>query len=218
MRLMYFDIDQLTAALSYKLLTATVVPRPIAWVVTADADGTPNAAPFSFFNVFGGHPPAICLGIGQRRQGDKDTLANMRSRGEFVVNLVPEQLVEAMNVTAVDFPAGWNELEHAGLAVAPCEKVSLPRIAQSPVALECRFKEALAVDAGTSGHIVIGQVVAVHVLDEAVVDAARCHVDSSKLKLIGRMQSPGGYVRTRDTFGLRQMDFAEWQAAQAGKG
>ncbi len=219
MRLMYFDIDQLTAALSYKLLTATVVPRPIAWVVTADARGTPNAAPFSFFNVFGGHPPAVCLGIGQRGQGDKDTLANIRARGEFVINLVPEQLAQAMTLTSVDFPPGWNELEQAGLAVEPCEKVRLPRIAHSPVALECRLKDAVAVDAGTTGHIlVIGQVVAAHILDEAVLDASRCRIDTARLNLIGRMQSPGGYIRTRDTFELRRMDFAEWQATQAAKG
>lgn len=206
---MYFDISQLDGPRSYKLLTATVVPRPIAWVVSADAQGRTNAAPFSFFNFFSGFPPVICLGLGRRDGGDKDTLANLRARGEFVVNLVSEDLVEAMNTTAVNFPPGVDELAMAGLDRAPCTKVAVPRIAASPVALECRFVQALEVD--TSGHIAIGHVLAMHIRDDAVLDAGRCHVDTAALRLVGRMQSPGGYVRTTDTFRLRQLGYEEWQ-------
>jgi len=93
---MYFDISALDGRRSYKLLTATVVPRPIAWVVSADPDGRVNAAPFSFFNCFGGHPPVICVGVGNRGGGPKDTLANIQARREFVVNLVPEALAAAI--------------------------------------------------------------------------------------------------------------------------
>ena len=209
---MYFDIDDLDGRRSYKLLTATIVPRPIAWVVTLDDAGATNAAPFSFFNFFSGTPPVICLGIGQRNGGAKDTLAHMRARGEFVVNMVSAEMVSAMNITAVDFPTGVDELQHAGLESAASTKIATPRIAKSPVSLECRFREALEVD--ITGHIAIGHVVAVHVRDDAVINAEKCYIDTPKLDIIGRMESPGWYTHTRDRFKLAQMDFATWQAQQ----
>ena len=209
---MYFDISTLDSRSSYKLLTATVVPRPIAWVVSADDQGRLNAAPFSFFNCFGGHPPVICVGVGNRGGGPKDTLANVQARREFVVNLVPEALAAAMNDTATDFPQGHDELQITGLATEPSRHVSVPRIAASPVALECTLKEVITID--HNANIVVAEVVAVHVADEAVKDAERCHIDTAKLQLIGRMQSPGGYTRTRDAFSMRQLDFDEWQATR----
>jgi len=209
---MYFDVSALDAARSYKLLTATVVPRPIAWVVSADAQGRVNAAPFSFFNCFGGHPPVICVGVGNRGGGPKDTLANIAARREFVVNLVPEALADAMNITATDFPAGHDELQITGLATAPSRQVEVPRIADSPVALECRLKQVIAID--RNANIVVAEVVAVHVADAAVINPERCYIDTAKLMLIGRMQSPGGYTRTRDAFSMRLLEFAEWQATQ----
>lgn len=211
---MRFDIDQLDPARSYKLLTATVVPRPIAWMVSADAAGLLNAAPYSFFNCFGGHPPVVGIGLGRHKRGPKDTLANIQARGEFVVNLVSEALAPAMNTTAVDFPADWNELEQAGLATVPSHVVSVPRIADSPVALECRLWQVIALP--PSSTLVLAQVVAVHITDDAVLDAERCHVDSARLQLVGRMQSPGGYTRTADGFQLRQQGFEQWLAAQGG--
>ena len=209
---MYFDISALDAARSYKLLTATVVPRPIAWVVSADAQGRLNAAPFSFFNCFGGHPPVICVGVGNRSGTRKDTLANIEARREFVVNLVPEALAAAMNDTATDFPAGHDELRITGLDTAASSRVSVPRIAASPVALECRLKQVIPIE--PASNIVVAEVLALHVADAAVMDAERCWIDTAKLMLIGRMQSPGGYTRTRDAFSMRQLDFAEWQATR----
>jgi len=206
---MYFDIEQLDARRSYKLLTATVVPRPIAWVVTLDAAGKANAAPFSFFNVFSGFPPVICLGIGRRDGRDKDTMANIRAHGEFVINLVPHALVEAMNITAIDFPPGFDELEAAGLATAASSKVTPPRIAESPVAIECALKDVMDVD--TTGFLVVGHVRAMHIRDEAVVNAEKCYVDTAKLDLVGRMHSPGGYVRTTDRFTLPMKGFEDWR-------
>src|SRR5687768_3897784 len=132
---MYFDMSELDRKRSYKLLASTVVPRPIAWVVTVGEDGCPNAAPFSFFNFFSGFPPVICVGMGLHRGTPKDSLVNIRSRGEFVINLVSEELAQQMNTTAVPFPAGVNELEKAGLDTVPATKVQLPRIERSPVAL-----------------------------------------------------------------------------------
>ena len=208
---MYFDLERLDGTLSYKLMTATIVPRPIAWLVTANAAGKTNAAPFSFFNAFSGSPAVICVGIGQRRDADKDSLANIRARGEFVVNLVSEELVEAMSLTSVDFPPDYDELQVAGLATEPSVKIGVPRIARSPVSLECTLQQVL--DVGGSNRIVVAGVAAMHILDEAVINPERCHIDTARLKLVGRMQSPGGYVRTTDTFKLKQTDFAAWRAA-----
>jgi len=210
---MFFDILQLDSPRSYKLLTATVVPRPIAWVVSADAAGTLNAAPFSFFNCFGGHPPLVALGIGRRRGAPKDTLANIEAQSEFVVNLVPAALAEAMNVTATDFPPDHDEIALAGLTTLPSAKVSVPRIAESPVALECRLQQRIDIDAVS--HLVLARVVAVHVRDDAVLDEARCHIDTARLDLVGRMRSPGGYVRTGDRFEMAQIDYATWQQRRA---
>jgi flavin reductase (DIM6/NTAB) family NADH-FMN oxidoreductase RutF len=119
-----------------------------------------------------------------------------------------------MNLTATDFPAGHDELQLTGLATAPSQQVSVPRIAASPVALECRLKQVIAIE--PASNIVVAEVLAVHVADAAVINAERCYIDTAKLMLIGRMQSPGGYTRTRDAFSMRLLDFGEWQATHNG--
>lgn len=191
---MLFDFSNLDAPSRYKLLVSTVFPRPIAWVVTLDPAGRRNAAPFSFFNVFGEDPAVIAIGIGGRRPGPyKDSAANIRANREFVVNLVPEALLQPMHVTAIDFDTGDDELVQAGLSVAPSHHVAPPRIAESPVALECRLHSI--VEFGTPQSLVIGEVLAMHIADDAILDPARCHVDSARLGLIGRVYGPGGYIR-----------------------
>ena len=212
---MYFHLPDLDTRKIYKLLASTVVPRPIAWVVTLGADGVPNAAPFSFFNFFSGYPPVICLGMGYREGGDlKDSLYNIKASGEFVVNLVSEELVGEMNTTAVPFAEGVNELEKAGLQTLASTDVAPPRIARSPVALECRMQQV--VDIGRTGQLVIAHVVSMHIRDEAVINAEKCYIDTASLKLIGRMESPGWYARTGDRFKLRQLGVEEWTAQTDG--
>jgi flavin reductase (DIM6/NTAB) family NADH-FMN oxidoreductase RutF len=206
---MLFDFETLDPTNRYKLLLSTVVPRPIAWVVTQDAAGRRNAAPFSFFNVVSGDPAVVAIGVGEREPGEaKDTARNIRETGEFVVNLVPDRLAQAMNVTAIDFPPGVDELAEAGLAVTASTKVAPPRIAASPVALECVRMTMIETVPGR--HIVLGRVVALHVADDCVLDAARCHVDTPKLDLIGRMHGGGWYTRTRDAFEMPRLQAAEW--------
>jgi flavin reductase (DIM6/NTAB) family NADH-FMN oxidoreductase RutF len=208
----YFDIDALDAKLVYKLLASVVVPRPIAWTISKDAAGGINCAPFSFFNFFSGMPPVIGIGMGDRAGRPKDTLGNIRATRDFVVNLVTTSLIDAMNTTAVPFPPGVDELGRAGLKTAPCTKVDLPRLADSPVALECRLRQVVDVDA--TNHIVLAEVLAVHVTDEAVTNAERCYIDGNALHLVGRMQSPGWYTKTDDRFLLKQLSLEQWIAAQ----
>lgn len=211
---MYFDMDDLDYKRSYKLLTSSVAPRPIAWVTTCNAQGRPNAAPYSLFNYFNGHPPVVCVGMGLRDGEPKDSLANIRANGEFVVNLVSAELAQAMNTTAVPFAPDVNELEKAGLQAIASSKVAPPRIARSPVSLECRVRDILPVD--TTAVIVLAHVVGLHVRDDAVRDRERCHLDTARLDLVGRMESPGAYALTRERFVMKQLSVEGWEAAQGG--
>ncbi|MBL8338149.1 MAG: flavin reductase family protein [Rhodoferax sp.] len=210
---MRFDLDAIAPDIVYKLLVATVVPRPIAWVTTQSAAGVLNAAPYSFFNVMGPSPPTLVLGLMAHAQGGfKDTARNIVETGQFVVNLVPEALAPAMNVTAVDAPGGVNELDLAGLAPAPSTHVRPPRIAASPVSFEC-VNHATVVT-GPHQSIVIGRILAVHVADAHVQDAERGYIDTRSLDLVARTAG-SGYARTRDTFDLVRPTWSDWQKRQS---
>ena len=207
---MLFDFATLAPQDRYKLLISTVVPRPIAWVVTQSLEGRLNAAPFSFFNVFGGDPPVVVIGIGGRRPGDiKDTGANIRETGEFVVNLVSDEAAEQMNITAIEFPPEVDEIAEARLTTLPSVKVKPPRMAESPVALECeRF---MIIELNVDRALVVGRVLAMHVRDDCVLDAERCYIDTPRLHLIGRMHGRGWYARTTDRFDMPRIAVADWQ-------
>ncbi|MBN8906448.1 MAG: hypothetical protein BGO51_02855 [Rhodospirillales bacterium 69-11] len=206
---MLFDFDDTTNQNIYKLLVATIGPRPIAWVTTQDVDGTVNAAPFSFFNAMSGNPPVVAFGIGGRGPGDvKDTGGNIRRTGEFVVNLVSYALAEQMNITAIEFPKEVDELAEAGLTRAPSVKVKPPRILEAPVSMEC--ERLVIVDVGTDRAVVLGKVLAIHVQDDCVLDRDRCYIDTPKLDLIGRLHGGGWYSRVTDRFELPRIDVKDW--------
>jgi flavin reductase (DIM6/NTAB) family NADH-FMN oxidoreductase RutF len=204
-----FDFATLSAKDQYKLLLSTVVPRPIAWVVSQGADGHLNAAPFSFFNAFAVNPPVVGIGIGSHDPGRlKDTRRNIAETKEFVVNLVSEEMAESMNVTAIEFEPGTSELSEAELQTVPSVRVKPPRIVGSPVAMECELMQI--VELGASG-LVLGRVVAMHVHDEFVLDIDKRYIDTPKLKLIGRMHGSGWYARTSDLFQMNRISTAEWK-------
>lgn len=203
---MYFDLEALGYEESYRLLVNTVVPRPIALVTTMDSHGTPNAAPFSFFNLMGHDPPILVLGIERQAPGQyKDTLRNLRETGNFVVNLVNEAIAEQMNVCAIDFPSGVDELAEAGLSSESGMKVPVPRILESPVNLECTTRQVLEIGEGRC--LVIGDIRALHIADE-FYDPETRYVLTNKLGLIGRMHGRGWYVRTTDTFHMARRKLA----------
>jgi flavin reductase (DIM6/NTAB) family NADH-FMN oxidoreductase RutF len=213
---MIFDFQDTTNQNVYKLLVATIGPRPIAWVTTKDVDGSVNAAPFSFFNAMSGNPPVVAFGIGGRGPGDvKDTGGNIRRTGEFVVNLCSFKLAEQMNVTAIDFPKDVDELKEAGLTTAPSKRISVPRIAEAPVAMEC--ERLVIVDVGIDRAVVLGKVVAMYVQDDCVMDADRCYIDTPKLDLIGRMHGSGWYARVTDRFELPRIDVEDWYRRKQAK-
>ncbi|MCO6418619.1 flavin reductase family protein [Siccirubricoccus sp. KC 17139] len=207
---MLFDFSQIAPQDAYKLVVSSVVPRPIAWVVTQDAAGVVNAAPYSFFNAFSDNPVVVGIGCGPKAPGAlKDTAANIKETGQFTVCLVPEQAIHAMNATAVDFAPEVDELKEAGLTALPSAKIRPPRIAESPVALECETFQLVPAGRHT---IVLGKVLAIHIKDDCVLDAAKCYVDTPKLNLVGRMHGRGWYTRTTDRLEVPRMTVAEWEA------
>ncbi|HWB50023.1 MAG TPA: flavin reductase family protein [Stellaceae bacterium] len=209
---MHFDLGKMPKQDGYKLLVSTVVPRPIALATTADAAGRVNAAPFSFFNAVSSDPPVVVLGIngvGPGGSGYKDTEDNIRETGEFVVNLVDEDLAERMNICAVDFPTEIGELEPAKLTPVPSVGVKPPRIAEAPVSFECRRITGLAL--GGNSTLEVGRVIHIHIRDD-LVDMEKLYVKTDQIHLIGRMHGRGWYTRTRDLFLMDRMDLAEWQA------
>jgi flavin reductase (DIM6/NTAB) family NADH-FMN oxidoreductase RutF len=210
---MHFDFTQIPHEQAYKLVVASVVPRPVAWVVSQDREGQVNAAPYSFFNAFSDNPVVVGIGCGPRSGKVKDTLANIEATGQFVVNLVSAANADQMNITAIDFPHGVNEIAEAGLSTAPSLKVKVPRIAESPVALECEIFQFVP-----AGHhtIVMGRVVAQYVRDDCVLDASKFYIDTPKLELVGRMHGRGWYARTTDRIEIPRISVADWEARRGG--
>lgn len=200
---MYFDFSRLAPQVRYNLMTATVTPRPIAWVTTISDCGQVNAAPFSFFNVMGQQPPTVAIGLmRQVKGGMKDTGANILQNGEFVVNLVPETLASAMNITCADYPAGVNELEKAKLTTLAAAQVRPPLIEGCPVAFECRSLSTVVT--GPEQLVVIGQVLAAHIDKQFILDAEQGFVDTPELGLISRMHGGGWYARSTDLFQIER--------------
>ena len=190
---------------NYKLLTNLVVPRPIAWVTSQSAQGVINLAPFSFFNAVGSNPLFVLISVGQNDNGSmKDTARNISATREFVVNMVTEDMLAAMNISAADFPPDTSELAAAGLHTAASMRVNVPRVAQSQASMECKLHSAQALGAYT---LFIGEVVMFHVADHLVGE--RMHIDG--FAPIGRLGSPSYYCRTDDRFSLARTTYAKWR-------
>jgi len=196
-----FDAAKLSWQDQYKLMIGTVTPRPIALVTTLGHNG-PNAAPFSFFNAVGSDPAMLMFSVGEKAAGAKDTVRNIRETPEFVVHIVSDAIKEKMNVCAVDYPYGVNEIEKAGFTTAPSRKVKPPYIVEAPVALECRLMQI--VDLGRKPyHVVFGEVVYFH-YHEGIVNE-RYHVDAGRINPIGRLAGKGGYTRITDRFEMPRL-------------
>nr|MBL8412697.1 flavin reductase family protein [Dechloromonas sp.] len=196
---------------NYKLLTNLIIPRPIAWITSCNPAGVVNLAPFSFFNAVGSDPVYIVFSAGANEGGGlKDTARNIQAGGEFVVNLVTEELFHAMNLSAADFPPGESELTAAGLHPAPSLRVSVPRIAEAKVSLECRLHSAEPLGGNT---LFIGEVVMFHIDDHLL--GPRLHIEG--FAPIGRLGSPSVYCRTTDRFDIARISYAQWQREQDAK-
>ncbi len=198
-----FDAAVLDAQTQYKLLIGSVTPRPIALVTTLGSQGA-NAAPFSFFNAIGSAPAMLMFSVGDKEGGAKDTVANIREIPEFVVHIVSDAIKEKMNICAIDYPRGVNEIEQAGFTALASARVRPPRIAEAPVAFECRLLQRLELGRAPY-HLVIGEVVYFH-YHEGIVDE-RFYVDTGKIDPIGRLGGRGGYTRITDRFDMPRLKY-----------
>lgn len=210
---MQIDPSQHSAPDNYKVLTNLVVPRPIAWVTSQNANGVVNLAPFSFFNAVSGNPLYLIISVGsddprENSGGVKDTARNILAGGEFVVNMVTEELFDAMNVSAADFPFGESELAAANLHTAPSMKVKPPRVAEAQASMECKLHSSQLLGKNT---LIIGEVVMFHVADHLM--GPRMHVNN--FAPIGRLGSPSVYCRTTDRFDVARISYAQWREEKA---
>ncbi|MFC1932291.1 flavin reductase family protein [Chloroflexota bacterium] len=198
---MKIDLENLNRIDSHRVLMDAVVPRPIAWVSTVSEDGIFNLAPFSAYGVVSVKPAVIGFSISATRDGHKkDTLINIESTKEFVINVVDETLAEAMNVTSAPYPGDVDEFREAGLTPVKADLVKAPMVAESPISLECRLTQILEFgEAPRTNRFVIGEVLCAHVRDELYVDG---EIQMPKLKAVGRLGGRGGdqYCRTGDSF------------------
>lgn len=190
---------------TYFLLTSLVVPRPIAWVSTLSETGVANLAPHSYYNIISSNPPIVHF----TSSGLKDTLRNVRATGEFVVNVVSQDLIEAMNATAADFPPGEDEAASVGLATVPSDTVRPRRLAAARAALECRLREELVMGNGT---MVFGDVLRVHVADTVWRDG---RVAPDLLQPVGRL-SGSGYTMVDEVVYLGRPSWDDLRDAPGG--
>ena len=192
---MKIDPNEIDKKETYNLFTSVIVPRPIAWVTTVNEDGSTNAAPFSFFMGVTISPPRLAISVSSRRGEPKDSARNIIRTKEFVVNLVTQKNVIAMNITAGEFEYGIDEIRQAGLSTTQAEKISTPLIKESPVNMECRLEHVVEIGEPTN-YLIIGEVVLFHI-DEAIYSDGV--VDPHKLQSVGRMGNPL-YSNVNDMF------------------
>jgi flavin reductase (DIM6/NTAB) family NADH-FMN oxidoreductase RutF len=189
---------------SHELMMSAILPRPIAFVSTVGKDGIFNVAPFSCFAPIGMKPALVCLQISRKRDGEKkDTLKNIELTKDFVVNAVDELMAKAMNQSSAEYPSDVDEFKEVGLTALKSDLVKAPRVGESPVNMECRLIQTLNFgEVPTGSHVVIGEVVLVHVRDELW---AGDHIDISKWKPIGRLGEQL-YCRMTDRFEMKRPD------------
>jgi flavin reductase (DIM6/NTAB) family NADH-FMN oxidoreductase RutF len=198
---MQIDADSLTPSQAYALMIRVITPRPIAWVSTISPNGIPNLAPFSYFSGVGSNPPSLLFSIANRSDGSpKDTLRNLKQTPQFVVNVVPYQLVEPMFASSAELEYEASEYDHAGLELGASKKVVPPRVAASPICMECEVLQTVRVGAGAGGStVVIGRILLFEIADEVLDDQGK--IDPDKIDSIGRMGGRG-YCRTTERFEL----------------
>jgi flavin reductase (DIM6/NTAB) family NADH-FMN oxidoreductase RutF len=195
----------------YKLMIGMIVPRPIAFVSTVDAAGIRNLAPFSYFTACSSNPPVVCFCTAVRTgpRPYKDTLLNVEATGEFVVNIVSEDIAAQMNLTSADVPPEIDEFELSGLTPIASDLVKPPRVAESKVQMECRLHQIVRVgDQPGGGILVLGEVLRFHVLESLFNDKmgdqnGGYKIDPDKLNAVGRMGGPV-YTRTLDRFEMQR--------------
>ena len=209
---MLVDPATLSASAMYRFMIGVIVPRPIAFVSTVGADGRFNVAPFSFFNGISTDLPLVGVAIGARAGAPKDTLRNVRATGDFVVNIVDEPLLARAVRASGDWPPEVSEFDLTGLTPEPAERVRSPRVAESPVSLECRLEREIPFG---STSLVVGRIACARVLERVLTEG---RVDIEKLRPAGRLGGDG-YSIVRDVIHIARPQVGRGAgAADAGGG
>lgn len=201
---MLLDIQTIPERDRYKLLIGAIVPRPIAWVSTMDAAGNLNVAPFSFFNAACSNPMTIMfsVAVADTVDGKKDTLRNIEAVPEFVVNMTNETTATAMNLTATPLPASQSEFDWAGLTPAPSRTIRVPRVAEAPIAFECRLQRIVTISDQPGGaSVIFGEVQGVYVRDDLY---AQGRILLDDYQPIGRLGG-NGYAYIKETFEMERV-------------
>ena len=187
----------------YKLMIGSILPRPIAWVSTVDAQGNLNLAPFSYFTAVCPNPMTLVFCPGVHPDGrKKDTWLNIEQVAEFVVNITNEDTAEQMNRSATILPRGRSEFQWAGVTPAPSETIRVPRVAEAPVSFECRLRQIVTLSEEPGGGAAIfGEVQCVHIRDDLYQGG---YVDLAGLRPIGRLAG-SGYTRVTDLFQMERV-------------
>lgn len=201
------EMDVLTQGMHhaalYRLLAALVVPRPIAFITSMNRSGAVNAAPYSFFNILSDDPPIMAFGAASRANGAlKDTAHNIQETGEFVVNMVHDEILEQMNVCSAALPSEFSEPSLAGLRLADSVTVKVPRIAEALVSYECLHRETMVLD--ERARIVFGTVTAIRIADH-IIDADTMRIDLRAYRPIGRLFGQL-YTRISEIVELKPVD------------
>lgn len=190
--------------LPHNPFNAIVTPRPIGWISTQDGDGVANLAPYSFFNGVAYVPPQVMFastGTKDDQDGTKDTVANIRDTGVFCVNVVAQDMRDAMNASSATLPKGTDEFAHAGLTAARCDTIDCPRIEGVPASLECKMTQIVKIE-GASNFVVFGTVTGVHLRDDTIVDGRFDITTYQPLSRLGYRD----YTVVRDLFELARPD------------
>lgn len=200
---MIFNPDEIGHSAAYKLLTGSVIPRPIGWISSVDKNGFPNLAPFSYFNIIGDDPPHIMFSTVRTGGGNKDTLNNVMETGEFVVNMVTEETVERMNTTSQQVPPDVNEFELADLTPAPATIVKAPRVLESPVQFECKLVHHYELENHTKGGAVmmVGRIVMFHFRDDILDENFRINME--KYRPVARLAG-SNYTTLGNIFSIKR--------------
>lgn len=187
----------------YKILTGAVIPRPIGWISTVNENGIPNLAPFSFFNAVGEDPPHVMFSTVRSGNTNKDTLNNVLTTGQFVVNMATEELVEAMNASSINLPPGGNEFDYAGLTAVPSVKVKAPRVAESPIHFECEMVHHYSLEGHKDGGatIIIGRIVMFHVNERVLLDDFK--INRETYRPIARLEGYN-YAKLGEVFAIKR--------------
>ena len=183
---MIVDTQVLSAEACYKLMTGVVVPRPIAWVTTVSSGGVVNLAPFSHFTFVAPKPPMVAISIGRKGEGMKDTARNILDNEEFVVHIARSTQVAALHTSAMDFPADTSEASVLGLATLPSQEIKPPRLADAPIAMECRLRHSIELG-DTRNRLIIAEVILLHFAEGILQDGK---IDTRKLDPLCRLAGP----------------------------